>query len=445
MLEFCTRLGGEFIKNRLIGITFFEEQLLRVFLLSDNFQLFRSLLARNNLLIFTRPDLKEKMESILKLNGFESISVLSFKDTKETVFPRLLSFILRWIDPSTGTVRILHRERECLRITLFGLILRKMIHIIFSNIPKLKIGIRFLYILATRKSYLKNSFSETPPKLDLLFITSLTNIESDLQIGTFYKKKNTPVIATVRSWDNLVTKGILRFAPDIFLSHSRYMSEIAIKNHELRSTSVRTLVTPCYQKRFKPVRLKLEEKKLEISYGCIGPFLNPDELNFIKVLCNISRKTNVQLTIIQHPKFSHNFEGINLEKAEVKSFDYLNSTLTNYYTFLASQSFVIASGTTLALDALFVGTPVLGLEFEIETQDFWSSHLRSYDVVPHTKKLFEKYQIPRLKNELELIQYVSGKKLINLDQYFNFDLEFITGDEKKIFIDELASAMRYLI
>jgi hypothetical protein len=61
---------------------------------------------------------------------------------------------------------------------------------------------------------------------------SLTNIESDLQIGIFYKKKNTPVIATVRSWDNLVTKGILRFSPDIFLSHSKYMSEIAIqKSH----------------------------------------------------------------------------------------------------------------------------------------------------------------------------------------------------------------------
>ena len=70
MLRFWTSLGGEFIKNRLIGITFFEEQLLRVFLLSDNFQLLRNLLTRNDVLIFTRPDLKERIESLLKLNGF---------------------------------------------------------------------------------------------------------------------------------------------------------------------------------------------------------------------------------------------------------------------------------------------------------------------------------------------------------------------------------------
>jgi len=445
MLGFWTSLGGEFIKNRLIGVTFFEEQLLRVFLLSDNFQLLRNLLTRNDVLIFTRPDLKERIESLLKLNGFESISVLVFKDTNETVMTRLLSFILRWIDPSTGTLRVLYREREYLRITSFGLMFRKMIYIVFSNIPKLKISIRYLYIVATRSSYLKKSFSKTPPKLDLLFITSLTNIESDLQIGIFYKKKNTPVIATVRSWDNLVTKGILRLSPDIFLSHSKYMSEIAIQNHELQPTSIRTLITPCYQNRYKPARLLLDEKKLEISYGCIGPFLNPDELNFIKELCDISRKTNVQLTIIQHPKFFHDFKNVDLEKIEVKTFDYLNSTLTSYYTFLATQNFVIASGTTLALDALFVGTPVLGLEFEIQTQDFWSSHLRSYDVVPHTMKLFENYQIPRLRNKVELIEYLSGKKLIDLDQYFNFDLEFITGDEHKIFIDELINAISYLV
>ena len=445
MLGFWTRLGGEFIKSKLIGITLFEEQLLRVFLLSDNFQLLRILLTRYDILIFTRPNLKEKIETILKLNGFESILVLSFKDTNETVLTRLLSFLLRWIDPSTGTLRVLYREREYLRITFFGLILRKMIYVVFSNVPKLKIIVRYLYILATRKSYLVKSFPETPPELDLLFITSLTNIESDLQIGIFYKKRNTPVIATVRSWDNLVTKGILRFSPDIFLSHSLYMSEIAIKNHEIQPTSMRTLVTPCYQNRFKPARSKLEEKKLQISYGCIGPFLNPDELNFIKELCSISRKCNIQLTIIQHPKFFHDFKNVDLEKIEVKTFDYLNSTLTSYYNFLATQSFVIASGTTLALDALFSGTPVLGLEFEMQTQNFWSSHLRSYDVVPHTRQLFENYQIPRLQNKEELIEYLTGKKSIDLDEYFNFDLEFITGDKHKIFIDEFASAVRNLV
>jgi hypothetical protein len=369
---------------------------LRVFLLSDNFQLIRSLLNLGNIVIFTRIDLKEKVETILKANGFESVLVFAFKDTQGTFTMRMLSFILKWIEPSTANLRSLYRERNSSRMTLAGLILRKFIYTSLSNISVLKNFIRFLYTSVTRKSYLIASFSEKPPKLDLLFVTSITNVESDLQLAIFYKKQHTPIIATVRSWDNLVSKGILRFSPDIFLSHSKFMSETAVKSHRLNSKSVRTVVTPCYQRLFEPVTSERQNKHLKISYGCIGPFLNPDEVNFINLLCKISNTADVRLTIIQHPKFQHNLSNLDLGKTEVKTFDYLTSTLIDYYSFLAAQNFVIASGTTLALDALFSGTPVLGLEFEVKVQDFWSSHLRSYDFLPHTKKLFENHQrIPR--------------------------------------------------
>ena len=435
------KLGGKVMKNKLIGITIFEEQLLRVFLLSDDFKFLRDLLSAGNVVVFTRPDLKAKIEHILKVNRFDSILVFEFKETKETWLMRLLSFMLKWLDPSTGTLRSLYRERDAARINSIGLVLRKFIYFEISNIPKIKLLARFLYMIATKKSHLAKSFTETPPTLNFLFITSLTNIESDLQVAIYYKKHTVPIIATVRSWDNLVTKGILRFAPDIFLSHSNFMSEMAIVNHGLRPTSVRTIVTPCYQKKFKPIRINNDRNQLVIAYGCIGPFLNPDEINFIKLLCSISQVNNVHLTIIQHPKFKHDLEDINLEGIQVKTFDYLNSTLLDYYSFLANQSFVIVSGTTLALDALFAGCPIIGLEFEIEIQNYWLSHLRSYDFLPHTKKLFDNYQIPRIKNEIELSEYLNKKKSIDINEYFDFDLELILGDENRNFNNELLDAI----
>ena len=438
-------MGGVIIRNKLFGITIFEEQLLRVFLLSDNYQLIRNLLNLGNVIVFTRIDLKEKVETILKAKGFESVLVLVFKETQETITMRMLSFILKWIEPSTANLRSLYRERNSSRITLVGLILRKYIYTRLSNINVLKNCIRFLYTSVTRKSYLITSFPEIPPELDLLFVTSITNVESDLQLAIFYKKQHTPIIATTRSWDNLVSKGILRFSPDIFLSHSKFMSETAIKNHRLRPKSVRTVVTPCYQKQFRPVDTENQNKHLRISYGCIGPFLNPDELNFINLLCRISQTTDICLTIIQHPKFQHNLSNIDLGNTEVKTFDYLTSTLNDYYSFLAAQNFIIASGTTLALDSLFSGTPILALEFEVKVQDFWSSHLRSYDYLPHTKKLFDNHQIPRIKNEAELIQYLIGEKQINHDQYFHFDLEHIIGDKNKNFTTELINSIKELL
>jgi hypothetical protein len=414
-------------------------------LLSDNYKLIRNLLNIGNIVVFTRIDLKEKVETILKVNGFESVLVFAFKDTQETITMRMLSFILKWIEPSTANLRSLYRERNSSRITLVGLILRKYIYTRLSNISALKNFIRFLYTSVTRKSFLIISFSEIPPKLDLLFVTSITNVESDLRLAIFYKKHHTPIIATARSWDNLVSKGILRFSPDIFLSHSKFMSETAVKNHRLHSKSVRTVVTPCYQKLFEPVNTERQNKCLQISYGCIGPFLNPDEVNFINLLCKISQKTDICLTIIQHPKFQHDLSNIDLGNIEIKTFDYLTSTLNDYYSFLATQNFIIASGTTLTLDALFSGTPILGLEFEVKVQDFWSSHLRSYDYLPHTKKLFENHQIPRIKNEAELIQYMTGEKQIDLDQYFNFDLEHIIGDKNKNFTTELINSIKELL
>jgi len=55
------KLGGKVMKNKLIGITIFEEQLLRVFLLSDDFKFLRDLLSAGNVVVFTRPDLNAKI------------------------------------------------------------------------------------------------------------------------------------------------------------------------------------------------------------------------------------------------------------------------------------------------------------------------------------------------------------------------------------------------
>ena len=425
------------IKDKSVGITIFEEQLLRVYFLSDNFELLRDLSEIGPIVIFTRPDLKGKIQEILSLNGFDFVSVIELKEIKESSTIKLLLFMLKWIDPSRATIRSLHRERTSSRITLIGFIIRKIINYVLSNQDLLKICLRKIYILLNPKNYLKKSFFESPPKLDYLFVTSLTNIESDLKVAMYYRKMHVPVIATVRSWDNLVTKGILAFSPDIFLSHSSYMTETAISNHSLNPKTVRTIVTPCYQEKFKLPQTDRKNRKFKIAYGCIGPFLNPDEINFIRILCKMCQENSVSLTIIQHPKFQHNLRQINLDNINVISFDYLDSTLTEYYSFLAMQEFIISSGTSLALDALFSNTPILALEFEIETQNYWLSHLRSYDFLPHTKKLFDNSQIPRIENEKELFQYISKQKSIILNNYFDFDISMITGDKKANFNNEM--------
>jgi hypothetical protein len=425
------------MQKKILGITLFEEQLLRIYLLSDNYALLHKLQAEYQIIIFSSPDLAEKIAQHITKQELDPLKIIQFTNVKESILIKLFSFIFNWLDPSTGTLRRLYKEKSLGRVSLIGAVVRQCLYTFFAKFGLLKKPLRYLFYSCVRKSFIVKSFLGIPPNLDILFATSLTNTESDLMVAIYYKKYNIPVVATVRSWDNLLTKGVLRFAPDVFVSHSNLMSNTAIENHKIAEISICTLVTPCYQKKFKPIQGQKIKKYNNLAYGCIGPFLNPDEINFIHELSMMSLKTQYTMTLIQHPKFPHDLTNIKLNKLQVKCFDYNESSLTDYYAFLSEQNFIIASGTTVALDCLFVGTPLLALHFEIENQKFWESHLRSYDFLPHTKALFDLNFIPRVSSSTELLEYISGEKILP-DKYPSFmDLTEITGDMNKDLNHEL--------
>lgn len=416
------------MQRKILGITLFEEQLLRVYLLSDNCALLRRLQDDYQIVIFSSPDLAEKIAKHIIKQGLDPLRIIHFTNVKENLIIKSFSFVFNWLDPSTGTLRRLYKEKSLGRVSTVGAFVRQCLYSSFAKFGFLKKPLRDLFFSCIEKKLIVKSFLGIPPKLDLLFATSLTNTESDLMVAIYYKKNKVLVVATVRSWDNLLTKGSLKFAPDVFVSHSNFMSNAAIENHKIAERSIYTLVTPCYQKKFISIQDQKINKLGNLAYGCIGPFLNPDEKNFIRELSMMSLKTQQTITLIQHPKFPHDLSNIELNNLQVKCFDYNESILTDYYRFLSQQKFIIASGTTVALDCLFVGTPLLALDFEIENQRFWESHLRTYDFLPHTKALFDLNYIPRVSSTAQLFEYISGEKTLPNNYPSVKDLMEITGD-----------------
>jgi hypothetical protein len=392
----------------ILGITLFEEQLIRVYLLSDEFRLLKVLGKNRQIVIFTRTDLQAKLKTLLIENFLDGIQVVAYKESIETKSQKIISFIANWIDPSEATIRKLNREYIGMRIGRTGYLVRILVRFLFSSNRRMKKLIRFLYMRLSSAQRIGRSFSIIPPKLDLLLVMSLTNTESDLPLAVFYKKNKTHVIATVRSWDNVVTKGILKFTPDVFISHSDFMSDRVIRVHGFKSEIVKTWVTPCYQSKYLVNSDKNHSKLLNVTYACIGPMLNPDEINFITWIQKVSVNYGFNLSVLQHPKFQHLLPEGESPNYKVICFDYLDSTLTEYYSFLNCQDVVILSGTTVALDALFSDTKILALGFEIETQNFWESHLRSFDYLPHSKWLFENLPITKLRNKQHLISFLSN-------------------------------------
>jgi hypothetical protein len=424
------------------GISLFEEQIVRALLLSDNFSLLKQLTSQFRVVIFTNNKIGNFLDARVNELKINRVDIVKLNDIKESLAVRVFSFCLTWSDPSLATMKILQRERLDKRVSVFGFLFRKVFFIYFRNSVVLKKMFRQLLLLSFNLDRVKDSSVVPLPKLDVFLATALTNAESDLPLSIYFRKQSIPVIATLRSWDNLVTKGTLRFQPNILLSHSSYMTDLAIRVHGIIPSSIVQSVTPAYQKQFLPKNHSAHGVKLKFTYGCIGPMLNPDEVNFISWLAEISTEIDSTITILQHPKFAHDLSDINSGKLLFKTFDYLSSTLQDYYEFIAEQNFVIASGTSVALDALLVGTPLIGLAFEIIEQEYWLSHLRLYDTSPHSKFLFEKMSIKKVYSKLELIELLKGNCIWQNSLNNEGTLQMLTGDTNIKFSEQIFSLIK---
>jgi hypothetical protein len=411
-----------------LGITLFEDQIVRTLILTDNFDFLKLLSKKYQVVIFTNKLLGLFLEENLLRLKIDGIKIVRMNEIQESRIQKVLSFCLKWSDPSPATIRNLEREKASGRIYFFGILVRRIFYILFSRFVFLKKIFRYFYYTLYSPSKVSSASLIQLPKLDALFATALTNSESDLPLAIYYKKLSTLVIGSLRSWDNLVTKGSLKFQPDLFFSHSEYMTRLARVIHGVKKNSLVSSVTPAYQKKFKPKNRRQSSTQIEVAYGCIGPVLNPDELNFISLLADLSTEVKAHITVVQHPKFMHQLDDINTGKLTFRKFEFLSTTLNEYYNFIAEQDFVIASGTSFALDSLFVGTPLFNLAFEVIEQDFWLSHLRSFDSLPHSKYLFDKLMIKKISNKLELIQLLNGNIPWPSETYTEQDLQSITGD-----------------
>lgn len=424
-----------------IGISLFEEQIVRTFFISDNFSLLKRLSKQNQVYIFTNQNIGKFLTTKFFELNIQNVQVLIIHNYRENFTLKLLYSFFRWSDPSTGTLRNLFRERNSRRMNLFGFWFRLIFYRLMSHFKILKIFCRKLLVLSFSTRNFESQMSIHIPKLRVFFSTALTNTESDLPLSIYFSKKGAQVVSTLRSWDNLVTKGTLKFQPDVFISHSKYMTDLALNIHAINPVSIIEGTTPSYQVKFLPRPKKLSNRKRKISYGCIGPILNPDEIHFIEWLGQISTKIDVEITVVQHPKFLHDLRNIETGNLVFMKFDYLSSSLTDYYMHLSKQDLIIASGTSFALDTLFVNTPFIALCFEIIGQDYWLSHLRSYDLVPHSRFLFDNLDIKKVYDKENLIEILERPNATKLPNSKLSNLQEITGDTSIEFNDLIVSIL----
>lgn len=410
--------------------------------MSDELKLISKLANKYQLIILTK---KSEFNTILSaLKNFNlDVKVIVFKDYRNNFLTRLCESVLFYSLKSPG-MPINIGKQFALDNNKLKYVLRLIAHIFFANFPFIKPIFRCILKYSLNYKKIEMNFTS---RIDFseksgLFITSLSPLRGeDVLIGLLFKSKGIKVSGTIRSWDNIVQNGSLRFLPDVFVSHGEFMARSAVEMQGMRSSRVMNSVSPSYQKKYILPHGVKDNKIVNITYLCTGLESNPDELNFITWLVSKWNEFpgNFKLTILQHPSFIINLPyNVNLNKIDIITFIYGKSSIIDYYTFLKNMDLAIGVGTTALLDAGFQGVPILMVNFEIEPQKYSTSGQRCFDKLFHTVNFIRKNSPCIAKNKQDLIYSILNfSKISSLDKQ---SVHFFTGDPNSdLFLDIVKS------
>jgi len=410
------------MKQRL-GVTLFEDQIARYFLGGNEEDFFVTLAKSFDLVIFTNSKLLDFIESRFDELEIDCEIVIEFKIIPDRGLTRVVGFLLHSMLSSESVLVEQNRKKFPARCVA------KFVRTVFGRALLLRNFLRFVHKYSIPQKTFESSFQKAPPPLAFLFVTSLTNNYEDVRVGTYYKRfTQTKLIGTVRSWDNLTSHGSLRLVPDLFLSHSDFMTAKYVKVQQLDQSRLYAWQVPAYRSSLNPregKRTNIGKSKIKVVYACMGLSTNPDDKNMAEWLISIfsQKASTIDFTILQHPKFLIDIQDSS-ETVCIKKFDYMHDSLADYYEFLCNQDLVLCGGTSVILDCLFTGTPIILLNFEISKQDFWYSSLRYFDMIEHTRDLFIKYPLPIANSKtglLSLISELSELKIESLNNVSGFE------------------------
>lgn len=403
---------------------------IRNYLFSDNCELLSKLASQNKVILISNYKNLKFVEECIERIDKKNISLFVYNSQNFDFLSKICLSILKWTNNSDTILRAIKIEKKN---KVLKILANRIFHKFFLKDSILRLLILKLFL---EKKFRKNLFSQYEkkllPKLDVVFVTSLSNHSEDLQVALFARKNRIKIIGTMRSWDNLSSHGGLALIPDIFYSHSLFMLLMLSQFHRLDKSTISTITAPNYRQKFLPGKRGgpqgVSEPIIKIGYGCMGELINPGEKEFLITLNKISKSFPFyEFVIIQHPSYPHEIDLELNSNFCIVQFDYTRVTLEAYYQSLSKLDVLIAGGSSILLDAVFVSIPIAYLNFEIVKQDFWKSALRYYDTLNHTKKFIELGRPLTLKNEEDLINLLSEKEF-NRFVMDKTKVDFFTGD-----------------
>lgn len=252
------------------------------------------------------------------------------------------------------------------------------------------------------------------------FGTSMTNFDVDVLLGIEAKQRGVPIIGMTRSWDNLSSHGLLRVVPDFLLLQNKFLEDMAYRYQDMSPGKPRSAIVglPHYDAYLDKTQVEsreefffrnnLDENKKLIVYCGMGEMLFPKEGDLIDIfeeeIASGRIDNPVQVLYSAHPKFLSSRDKVaslrhliladEVRYTDKDAVDRESEGVVHVrklINLLAHADVVVMGASTLAIDAVALGVPVICIGFDGKGGEvlYWHSVKRFYDSYTHFEALME--------------------------------------------------------
>jgi hypothetical protein len=290
----------------------------------------------------------------------------------------------------------------------------------------LKPTIPFLYRIFTAKNSYADIFEEYKP--DVVFATDIFS-SADCKIANEAKMRGVKVLGMVRSWDNLTTKGGFRIIPDVLAVNNEIVKNEAIKIHGIPEEIIKVVGVPHYDRYLCPAENSLRKKfelhgKKIILYSPLGDRIikvGDGEIGkgfddkIIKILSGIIPETHI--LFVRMPPTDTVFieedipENVVIERPgtilgtgvkAIKTAELSASDDSRLIETICASDVVLTVFSSIAVDALVLGKPVILIGFDPVNVDYWKSVARLHELDHMCPLINGGITIAKNKNSLSL-------------------------------------------
>ncbi len=282
---------------------------------------------------------------------------------------------------------------------------------------------------------LNNKYSNSPffkeilvtHKPDLVFSTDIFD-PLDQQILNESKKMGVETVGMIRSWDNCLSKGLLRTVPDKILANTYVLKEQLSKIHGVRDDLIEVVGLPQFDSFIQKQPVSREEfftsvgfdpgKKM-ILLAPAGSILSDTDSDILNILLKAKESgeipKDIQIFVRNHPHHPAKFAdtnthpdlyiqspGIMLDDKNHKETELTRSDQDMLRNLAAHADVLVWTATSLCLDVLVYDVPEVVINFDgYQKKDYYHSVKRYHDE-GHMKIMFKlkPFKVANSANEL---------------------------------------------